>query len=257
MAISDQYLDVRSRNTSQITARELHLDRPEKYNALPHESINTLIEWFGTIGDDIGAIVITGAGEHFCVGADIQGLSPPNLQDNPASPACRVQKLVSTMRSCDVPIVTAVHGKALGVGCHLCVGSDIVIATNDAMVGMPEIKLDLPVAGFVVPLLAAQVGEKRARDWLLTGRTVPAEEAENAGLVSRSIPNTELESTIREYLNALGRNGSLSIRLLRKRFNRLIPPEMEELANEERESFRMALEEGTAEERIQSFSSNQ
>ena len=169
------------------------LDRPDALNALNAKLMGELQSALMKYEDDdgIGAIVITGNEKAFAAGADIKEMAertyPQVLFDDFIGGAWEA---VPKARK---PVIAAVSGYALGGGCELALACDIVLATESARFGLPEITLGvIPGAGGTQRLIRA-VGKAKAMEMVLSGRFMAAEEAERAGLVSRIVPDGELK----------------------------------------------------------------
>ncbi|GAA1897281.1 enoyl-CoA hydratase [Streptantibioticus ferralitis] len=134
---------------------------------------------------DVGCIVITGSEKAFAAGADIEEMKPQGYMDMYPSDWFTAWDRLGQLRT---PTVAAVAGYALGGGCELAMLCDILLAADTAVFGQPEIKLGvIPGIGGSQRLTHA-VGEAKAMELCLTGRTMDGEEAERAGLVSRIVP---------------------------------------------------------------------
>jgi methylglutaconyl-CoA hydratase len=174
----------------------LTLDRPEKRNALSSaliESLHAALER-ADLDSDARVVLLRGAGEDFCAGADLDELlasadRPP--AENEAG-ALRLGNLFSRMRRLPKPVVALVQGRALAGGAGLVTGCDLAIAGTGAQLGYPEIQRGF-VPAMVMTMLRRLAGEKVALDLVLTGRLLGAEEACRLGLVSRVVADAELE----------------------------------------------------------------
>ena len=168
------------------------LNRPKALNALNEDLMTEVLDAFLKFDadDGIGAIVITGSEKAFAAGADIGGMKDWNFMDVYRSDfITRNWDRVKLVRK---PIIAAVSGYALGGGCELAMMCDIIIASETAKFGQPEIKLGvIPGAGGTQRLPRA-VGKAKAMDMCLTARMIDAAEAERSGLVSRVVPLDKL-----------------------------------------------------------------
>ena len=180
----------------------LVLDRPEKRNALSMALVESLHHALdrADLDADVRVVVLRGAGKDFCAGADLEELlasaeRPP--AENEAS-ARRLGDVFLKIRLLPKPVVAAVHGRALAGGAGLAT----VLAGADAQLGYPEVQRGFGPA-MVATILRRLTGEKAALDLLLTGRIVGAEEARAIGLVSRVVPEGELEEAVRAAATAL------------------------------------------------------
>jgi methylglutaconyl-CoA hydratase len=174
----------------------LTLNRPAKRNALNAELIDQLHQGLERADLDGGVrvVLLRGAGKDFCAGADLDELLASvnqSVTGNEAA-ALRLGTLFERMRALPKPVVALVQGRALAGGAGLMMACDLVIAAAGAQVGYPEIQRGF-VPAMVMALLRRTVGEKVALDLVLTGRVLPADEAQRLGLVSRVLPDGELE----------------------------------------------------------------
>ena len=171
------------------------LNRPEVRNALSRmlvRGVETALEAYEA-DPAARVIVLAGAGDRaFCAGADLKGVGDrgTTLQARKSfSGLARILELITRMRT---PVIAQVHGFALAGGCGLAVGCDLVVASDDAVFGLPEIKVGLLPLMVMAPILRA-VGRKRGLLMILSGETVTAREAFDMGLVSRVVPRVDLE----------------------------------------------------------------
>ncbi len=180
----------------------LTLNRPEKRNALNDSLINALKGAIReTDGDDeLRAIVLRGAGKDFCSGADLSALQKianasyeENLED-----AQSLAELFTLIRNAKVPVIAAVHGRALAGGCGLATGCDIVLATETARFGYPEVKIGF-VPAIVMAILRRNLGEKFSFELVTQGFEFTAQEANFFGLVNRIFPEEGFEAAAIEY----------------------------------------------------------
>ena len=159
------------------------LDRTDKRNALNAELRRDLIAAVGTaLADDaVHAIVLTGAGGHFCAGGDIDsmnGLSPRSARTRMKDG----QRLVRMVHDCEKPVIAAVEGFAVGAGAGLALLADAIVAADGATIGFPFFRVGLVPDFALLHTLPRRVGAARARDLLLFARMVPAEDAVAMGL---------------------------------------------------------------------------
>jgi len=173
------------------------IDRPDVLNALSFDLLDELAAVLVRLDADpeCRAIVLTGSGTRaFAAGADIRELARQTPVSLLVENRFGVWDRIGAIRT---PLIAAVRGFALGGGCELAMCCDIVVAAEDAVFGQPEINLGvMPGAGGTQRLTRA-IGKARAMDLVLTGRTIPAVEAERMGLVSRVVaPNATLDEAL-------------------------------------------------------------
>jgi enoyl-CoA hydratase/carnithine racemase len=176
----------------------LTLNRPERKNPLTFELYAELRDWFRAAGDDpaVRAVVLTGAEGNFCSGGDVHeiigqlvGRSMPEL----LAFTRMTGALVDAMVSCPCPIVAAVDGVAAGAGAILAMASDIRLATPAATTAFLFTRVGLAGCDMgACAILPRIVGQGRAAELLLTGRSLDAEEGERCGFYSRLVPADEL-----------------------------------------------------------------
>ena len=167
------------------------LNRPDSLNALNAEVMGELSSLAAEIDGDseIAVTVLTGAGRAFAAGADIKEMQPQSFSDMYLADYFAGWDRFAASRK---PIIAAVNGFALGGGCELAMMCDMIIASDKAKFGQPEIKLGVtPGMGGSIRLTKA-VGKAKAMDMVLTGRMIDAEEADRIGLASRVVAHDEL-----------------------------------------------------------------
>jgi enoyl-CoA hydratase/carnithine racemase len=159
------------------------LNRPEARNALSPELMEELasaVERYDT-DPEIRCIVIAGDDETFASGADIRALRERTFEEALRHPAASFWRRIA---GCRTPLVAAVSGFALGGGCELALLCDLIVASETAQLGQPEITLGIIPGGGGTQRLARVIGKQRAMDLVLTGRRISAREAERLGLVN-------------------------------------------------------------------------
>jgi methylglutaconyl-CoA hydratase len=166
------------------------LARPEKRNALDHETTHELLQALTSCAQHTGTrvVLLTAEGSDFCSGADLTALAgmldaAPEAHYADAEALGRV---FIAMREMPKPVIAAVRGRALAGGAGLATAADIVIAHEDAQFGYPEVLVGF-VPAMVMTMLRRSVGEKRAYELVASGRRISAGEALDMGLVSRVI----------------------------------------------------------------------
>jgi len=171
------------------------LNRPAQLNALNDALMDALGQALLALDadPDIGAIVITGSDKAFAAGADIAVMADWSYMD--VFQSGFITRNWETIRQVRKPVIAAVAGYAMGGGCELALACDIVIAAESAQFALPEIKLAmLPGAGGTQRLPRA-IGKAKAMDMCLSARMLNAEEADRYGLVSRVVPDAELQAS--------------------------------------------------------------
>jgi enoyl-CoA hydratase/carnithine racemase len=162
----------------------LRLSRPEARNALSPELMEELASDLERLDADpeVRCLVIAGSDEVFAAGGDIRAMSERTLTETLHQPSARFWKRLAELRT---PTIAAVSGWALGGGCELALACDLVVASESARFGQPEITLGIIPGGGGTQRLARVLGKQRAMEYVLTGRRFDAETAQRWGLVNR------------------------------------------------------------------------
>jgi enoyl-CoA hydratase len=171
------------------------LNRPDVRNALSRTLVEELAAALAAADADAAAhvIVLAGAGDKaFCAGADLKGVGERGTTLQARESFGGLAKILEALPRMRTPVIAQVHGFALAGGCGLAAGCDLVIASDDAVFGLPEIKIGLLPLIVMAPILRA-VGRKRGLLMILSGEQITAREAFEMGLVSRVVPRAELE----------------------------------------------------------------
>ena len=191
----------------------LTLNRPEKRNAISYELIQDLLAAFAEVATSSALVMIlTGAGKAFCSGMDLENLkaligrSPEqSLEDSQI-----MARLSRTLYEFSKPTIAAVNGAAVAGGTGLATLCDFTLAVPEAKFGYTEVRIGF-VPAIVSTFLLRQVGEKIARDLLLTGRLFDAEEALRIGLINEIVPAENLTKRARELAAQLIENSPASL----------------------------------------------
>lgn len=162
----------------------LHLNRPERLNAVDTGLIDDLLAAFDQ-ARDARVIVLAGRGRAFCAGHDLKEPVPAEDALGTRRRLERIQDVTRRIRGLPGIVIAAVHGYALGAGCEFALGCDLIVADATAQFGFPEVSVGLSVTGGISGLLPKLVGLPRAKEMLLLGERIPAEQAVTLGLINR------------------------------------------------------------------------
>jgi methylglutaconyl-CoA hydratase len=181
------------------------LNRPDKRNAISAQMIADLQSALDVIEKSHARVVImTGAGKAFCAGMDLEMLSAIAKQ-SPAEnqeDSRRIAKMLRRIWSFPRPLIAAVNGAAYAGGCGIATLCDFTLAAPEAKFGYTEVKIGF-LPAIVSVFLTRQIGDKRSRDLLLTGRIIDAAEAKEYGLVTEVVPAEQLMDAARELADTL------------------------------------------------------
>jgi len=189
------------------------INRPDKLNALNEKTIKELHSAFLSFKDDleVKAVILTGSGENaFVAGADISELAQLDFSTGKEY-VLQGQKLTKLIENFNKPVIAAVNGYALGGGTEMALACHIRIASDNAKMGQPEVKLGL-IPGFGgTQRLARLVGKGKAMEFVLSGKIIDAQEAFQIGLVNKIVPLTELLSTCEALAKEIMANAPLAL----------------------------------------------
>lgn len=192
------------------------LNRPEKRNALNDALIAEIKRGLASAAADesVRAIVISGAGKDFCSGADLsalQKIAQASVSTN-AEDARSLLDLFIQIRQIRVPVIAAVKGRALAGGCGLATACDLVLASETARFGYPEVKIGF-VPAMVLAILRRNVSEKRAFELITRGEEIDARYAKEIGLVNQVFSDETFDEDVKAYLRHFTEVSSAAVAL--------------------------------------------
>jgi len=199
---------------------QITLNRPERMNALNTEMAEEMLDLLKNFDHaqdpDIRVLVFTGAGEKaFCAGADLkerQGMSDTEWRAQHEI----FEDMFDTMGLFPIPMVMAIQGVALGGGCEMALTGDLIVAGVNSLFGQPEVKRGIMPGGGGTQRLPRRIGASRAKDMVLTGRHVTAQEAYEWGLANRLVPADYVLKEALVLANTLAENGPIAVRQAKK-----------------------------------------
>lgn len=212
------------------------LNTPEKYNALDVEAVDECRETMKMIAEDdsVRSLIITGAGNAFCSGADrgsnIFGMTGPSefwtfMQ--------KISDMILILRGMPKPVIAAVNGLAVGGGCNMALACDIIIASEAASFRQIYSRIGIhPDAGgtYFLPRL---VGVNRACELMFTGRAVNAAEALEIGLVNRVVPADQLMDTVKSLAKEIAGRSPLAIKMIKNSIYSSLASDLQTVLEEE------------------------
>ena len=191
------------------------LNRPDARNALSPELMEELAEiveaW--DLDPKVRCIVIAGGEEYFAAGADIKAMRDRTLPETLVTPSVRFWPRLA---ACRTPLIAAVSGYALGGGCELALTCDMIVASETAEFGQPEILLGIIPGGGGTQRLAHVIGKQRAMEIVLTGRRVDALEAQRLGIVTQVAKKKEWLSSAIELAHVVARRPPIAVQLAKQ-----------------------------------------
>ena len=214
----------RVRVESDGAIARITLARPEKRNALDHETTHELLQAFTSCAQHTGTrvVVLAADGGDFCAGADLTALAamldarPEQHYDDAES----LGRVFIAMREMPKPVIAVVRGRALAGGAGLATAADIVLAHENAEFGYPEVLVGF-VPAMVMTMLRRAVGEKRAYDLVASGRRIRATEALGMGLVSRVIAADGFDERVADIVREIAESSASAQALTKTLFYQL------------------------------------
>lgn len=205
------------------------IDHPGRKNALTPEMRQALLDTFrGFVDDDaVRAVVLTGAGDAFCSGADVTAMGGHDL----AGARLRMKGLHATIRAVhdlDKPVIAAVRGAAVGVGFSLALACDLVVASPTAKFAQVFKRVGLAPDGGAVWFLTRQIGQSRARELVYSARMVDAPEALALGLVQRVVPDERLIEEALAQAADYAQGPALALAMAKRMFAASMSPSLEQ-----------------------------
>jgi 2-(1,2-epoxy-1,2-dihydrophenyl)acetyl-CoA isomerase len=220
-------IDAAILHTDADGIRRIRLNRPEAANALRPVDRDRLIELLNEADEDhaIRVVVIAANGRHFCSGADVTGIARAKSGDDKrATDSMRkimngAQRLVAAVLDCGKPVIAVVNGAAAGIGAHLALAADLVVAAEDASFVEVFVRRGLVVDGGGAYLLPRRIGMQKAKELAFFGDKLPAAEALALGMVNRVVPAAELGAAADEFARRLAAGPTTAISLTKRLLN--------------------------------------
>lgn len=213
-------------------------NRPEAMNSL---NIQTRAEFTAAVkdveeDDEIKVLILTGAGKSFVAGSDIK-------EFNATTPfaAHNIVRLGSIVEKLNKPVIAAVNGFCLGGGCEIAMACDLIIASEKAKFGQPEINLGIIPGGGGTQRLQRLIGVCRAKELIFTGDIIRADEADRIGLVNRVVGMDELIPTAKEIAGKIATKSSAALKLAKQAINKGMQTSLQDGLDYEYEMYALSL----------------
>ena len=230
--------------TKEDSAARILLNRPEALNAWNEQFGRDLLDAVTTVaGDDsVRAVMITGAGRGFSSGADLKeqrSTTDDSVPDLSARLRDVYHPIITGLREMPKPVIAAVNGPAVGIGCSLALAADLIVAAESAYFLLAFVNIGLIPDGGSTAFLPARIGYARAAEMAMLGERVPADQALDWGLINRVVPDEELEGAGEALLQLLAQGPTTSYagakRLLNRRMYAGLAEQLEAEADAQRE----------------------
>jgi 2-(1,2-epoxy-1,2-dihydrophenyl)acetyl-CoA isomerase len=212
------------RHTTDNQVSRITLNRPDALNALTPDQRERIIELLSQASADpaVRAVVLTGTGRGFCAGADLRGASATGERipgDVARTLRLGAQRLIAAVLDCEKPVIAAVNGTAAGLGAHLALACDLVLAAESARFIEVFVRRGLVPDGGGAYLLPRLIGPQRAKELMFFGDALTAAGAERLGLVNRVVPDAELDKTAAEWAARLAAGPTRALALTKQLVN--------------------------------------
>jgi enoyl-CoA hydratase len=218
--------------------RVLTMNRPEKRNALNTLLTRALLEGLRAAAgaDSVGCVLLTGAGQGFCAGADLSEFKDlvPEHQHRVEERAELTMQLHLVFSKMAKPVVTAINGAAMGGGAGLAIAGDLAVMAESAKIGYPEVRHGI-VAAIVMANLVRQVGRKAAFELVALGEPISAEKALALGMVNRVVPDRNVLSEALVFAEKLSNTKAEALRATKQLFHEVVDLPLEEALRRGRE----------------------
>ncbi|CAB4863651.1 unannotated protein [freshwater metagenome] len=209
------------------------LNRPDAANALTPDQRNRLIELFEAASGDLNVrvVVLTANGKHFCTGADLRVSRIPEAPRPEGAPERTMgdvgrnikrgaQRLVSSILDCEKPVIAAVNGTAAGIGAHIALACDLIIAADTVRFIEVFVRRGITPDGGGAYLLPRMIGLAKAKELIFLGDDLAAPDAERIGLINKVVPAGELDAAATEWATRLANGPTKAVSLAKWLLNR-------------------------------------
>ena len=244
----EKYQDISLKYENLVA--QIRINRPDRLNAIRIQTYKELISAFleADASPECHVIVLSGASGHFSAGNDLADL----VADDHSQLMHCVQKIFTTVANLKKVLIAAVEGVAVGIGTTILLHCDLVIASRGVKFRLPFANLGVSPEGAASVLLPQVVGQKMARDVLLTGRFFSAEEALSWGLINRLVESQKMAEVVAEYTTILLKQPLASL-MATKALLHDSQPDVEKIVERELETFSSLLVTDETRDRIRSF----
>lgn len=209
------------------------LNRPDAANAITPTQRNRLIDLLHEASADlkVRCVVLGATGTRFCTGADLRASQPPGPSRPDDAPsratgdvarmiATGAQRLIAAVLDCEKPVIASVNGTAAGIGAHLVLAADLVVAAERSKLIEVFVRRGIAPDGGGAWLLPRVVGLHKAKELMFFGRDLPAQEALELGIVNKLVPGDQLEAATREWATELATGPTRAIGYTKALLNR-------------------------------------
>jgi len=202
------------------------LNRPERKNALAHDMRQQLAEAFraADADDEVRAVILTGAGDTFCAGADVSKMAPRDVKGARDNLRHNSHELIRALYRIEKPVIAAVRGSTVGMGLSMMLACDLAIVSETARFSCIFARRGLAPDSGAAFFLSRLIGLARARELVFSTRFFSAQEALDWGIVNRVVPDAELENAVQELALSLAAQPTYALAMAKKMFQFSLEP---------------------------------
>ncbi|QXJ31322.1 enoyl-CoA hydratase/isomerase family protein [Saccharolobus shibatae] len=243
-------------STIQIEVREniaiIKLNRPDKLNAINFQMVDELVDALNKLDSDdkIKVVIITGNGKAFSAGADVKEMLETPLEEIMKKGHMPLWEKLRTFKK---PVIAALNGITAGGGLELAMACDIIIASESAKLGQPEINLGIMPGAGGTQRLTRILGKYKAMELVLTGKLIDSEEAERYGLVNKVVPDNALIDEVIRLAKEIAEKPMISLMLAKEAVAKAWDTLLQQGLDFERRNFYLALSSEEAKEGMRAF----
>lgn len=210
------------------------LNRPDKLNALSNDMYHELATAFGTLNADdaVRCVVLTGAGRAFCAGGDVTSMGSYDVVAGRKRSRGH-SRMILALHNLEKPVIAAIRGPAAGIGASLALASDLIVASETAYLLMAFKNVGIPPDGGAIFFLTQHLGIARAKELVYSARKLPAREAAEMGIVTKVVPDGELETAAQALAGELATSATYALMLAKRMFQSMYTPTLEQLLETE------------------------
>jgi 2-(1,2-epoxy-1,2-dihydrophenyl)acetyl-CoA isomerase len=206
------------------------LDRADKLNALSGEMYHELAATFTALNSDdtVRAVVLTGAGRAFCAGGDVGSMGGYDVVSGRKRSKGH-QQMILALHHLEKPVIAAIRGPAAGIGASMALACDLIVASETAYLLMAFKNVGIPPDGGAIYFLTQHLGLARAKEIVYSARKLSATEAKEMGLISKVVPDAQLESEAMALARDIAGSATYALTLAKRMFQYMYVPTLEQL----------------------------
>lgn len=206
------------------------LDRADKLNALSGEMYQELADAFTALNNDdsVRVVLLTGAGRAFCAGGDVGSMGNFDVVSGRKRSKGH-HRMILALHHLEKPVIAAVRGPAAGIGASLALASDLIVASENAYLLMAFKNVGIPPDGGAIYFLTQHLGLARAKEIVYSARKLPAAEAKDMGLISKVVPDNQLEAASLALAREIAGSATYALTLAKRMFQYMYVPTLEQL----------------------------